>query len=79
MSQFSDAIMAQMTASLDPTVAMTRTFMDVTIKEKSLQLDLLKTSGLDTVRTSRAKAVEDKASVSVLDAYDRIIKRLSSD
>lgn len=77
MSVMSDAIVASMTAGMDPMNGVVRQYADKMIENMETDIVVKSTGVLDTIQASRAKAVEQKAPVSVLDAYDRLLARAS--
>ena len=77
MSVISDAIVASMASGLDPMNGVTRDYADKVIEKTELEIVGLANGLLNTLMSSRAAAVEANASVSVLDAFDRLLARAS--
>jgi hypothetical protein len=72
-TSLTDALSASLIASMNPDTVALRKYLDVTIREKSQDLVLLKVESIELVQSKLKKAVDDKASASVIAAYEKLL------
>lgn len=78
MSAISDLLMGSMAQGLDPNAGITRDYAAKVIEEKDVQVVAAKRATMDLIRQDISKAKAEDAPTSVIDAYERLLARLSS-
>ncbi len=77
MSAISDMLMQSALSALDPTKASEKEFISKTIEKLDTDIAALKRTETDALLLSIAKAKEMKAPKSVIEAYERLLDRVT--
>lgn len=78
MSVIGDALMQSMAQGLDPNAGITRDYAAKVIEAKDAEIVELKLSTMDKLNDRIAKAKASEAPVSVIDALERLLARVTS-